>query len=54
MTRIFKWLAIALAVLSLASCGLPMAAVRSVNRYSQNAGELIGPAAQAASTATLF
>ncbi|MGD7652911.1 MAG: hypothetical protein ACQCXQ_06830 [Verrucomicrobiales bacterium] len=44
MTCIFKWLAIALAILSLSSCGLPMAAVRTVNNYS----DMVVPVAAAA------
>jgi hypothetical protein len=45
MKTIVRWLALAVVVSLLGSCGLPGAAVRSAGRLAQAAGGLLGPAA---------
>lgn len=48
MKKALRWLALAVMITSLTSCGLPGAAVRSAGRLAQAAGGLLGPAAAAA------
>jgi hypothetical protein len=42
MKRLFRWFTLAICLLSLTSCGLPMAAARSAGRLVQAVGGMAG------------
>ena len=53
MQRILLWIALATAMLSLSSCGLPGALARTVGNTSNSLGGLMGPLTTAAAVGAL-